>query len=177
MSSDSKITDYPRQDFPDDDMRAWLTDPEREILEGANCPDLKATVTIGVELAEHQEARKSGGKRSRKKLTPEQQERESAAGKKIRGKLVGMSSRTIHTLLAMVAQLRASTIAQGVIGAQKERAAVVEYLRKEQAGAETSARSEAAAGRTLCVQLQQTVADALARAADQIEKQEHHHER
>lgn len=66
---------FPRTDFPTDDARAWLFDVERAMLSALLCDDLSVSVNIAVKLSEYR------GTRTPKKLTPEQEARESAASR------------------------------------------------------------------------------------------------
>jgi hypothetical protein len=70
---------FPRPDYDGDDARAWLTDPEREMLEALMCPDISVQVNVSVRLHEYR-----GKRPPRRGLTPEQEEREKRAGQKLR---------------------------------------------------------------------------------------------
>lgn len=69
---------FPRPDYDGDDARAWLTDPEREMLEALMCPDISVQVNVSVKLHEYR-----GKRPPRRGLTPEQEERETKAGRKL----------------------------------------------------------------------------------------------
>lgn len=74
---------FPRPDYAHDleDVRAWLTDDERDALTAINCPDLATTVETHVRLHEHDKRGSDGRRRvpSRYKWTPEQTARASEA--------------------------------------------------------------------------------------------------
>ena len=69
---------FPRPDYGSDDARAWLTDPEREMLEALMCPDISVQVNVSVKLHEYR-----GKRPPRRVLTPEQKARETEASRKI----------------------------------------------------------------------------------------------
>lgn len=69
---------FPRPDYDGDDARAWLTDPEREMLEALMCPDISVQVNVSVKLHEYR-----GKRPPRRVLTPEQRARETDASSKI----------------------------------------------------------------------------------------------
>lgn len=83
MSAEPSATEFPRADFAHDlgDIRAWLTDEERDALAAINCPDIVTTTGTNLRLREDQGYTASGRRRRtpRHKLTPEQEEREKVA--------------------------------------------------------------------------------------------------
>jgi hypothetical protein len=84
--------------FPEDDIRRWLDDEERAVLEAFDCPDIQASISVSVKLEEFREKRKP------KKLTEEQSARERAASKHIEWRFAGYGS--VRRLLAALATHR-----------------------------------------------------------------------
>lgn len=67
----------PRADYPEDDVRAWMHDNERELLAALDCRDIAVTLKVAVELHEHQEIRRQGKRPKRNRhaaLTPREKE-------------------------------------------------------------------------------------------------------
>lgn len=98
------LTQFPRTDYPATDVRGWFTDEERDLYDALCCRDLVVTITVGVCLHEHQEAKKAGKRPSRRKLTPEQDERERAASAMVLDRSEAMAC--VGRLFRLVASMR-----------------------------------------------------------------------
>jgi len=48
------MAEFPRLDFPDDDVHAWLDDEERLLYDAIFCRDLYAEISVSLKLAEEQ---------------------------------------------------------------------------------------------------------------------------
>ena len=95
----------PVEGYEDTDPRRWLFKTERAILDAKCCGDLSVNIEISVMLSEHQDAKRKTGRKPRKKtLTPEQEARESAASKHIRGRMLGYNN--VAAMICLIAQLR-----------------------------------------------------------------------
>lgn len=101
------VVTLPRPDFPADDVRAWLFDGERKWLAALDCRDISASLSLTVCVHEHRDEhgrRKKGRKYAFGSGTPEQQEREHAAGEMLEDRQAAMFA--TRRILVHVADLR-----------------------------------------------------------------------
>lgn len=89
------MTLFPRPDYDGDDVRAWLLDDERAMFDACHNPDISVSITVSVKLHEYR------GKRSPKRLTPEQEERERVASRQMGPRCRGLGS--VGNLLFLLA--------------------------------------------------------------------------
>ena len=99
---------YPRTDFPPGDTRAWLSDEERDMLAALLNSDLSVSVNISVKLVEYR------GVRTPKKLTVEQEARETVASRQFGAycKAVGSTKSLLYRLAATRKLLAEATAPQ-----------------------------------------------------------------
>lgn len=92
---------FPRPGYDDDSLAAWLTSDEAAMLDALLCDDISVHITVSVKLAEYR------NKRAPRKLTPEQEERESAASRHMDAYCRGLTSAR-RLLLALAAERKAA---------------------------------------------------------------------
>jgi hypothetical protein len=98
MAAAFEPTEKGRQ-FPVDDIRHWLSDDERRVLDAFDCADLHGHVSVSVKLTEF-----VGKKRNPYKLTDEQRARERAASELIDARFGGYAN--VRELLSRLAIAR-----------------------------------------------------------------------
>ena len=85
-------------------VSAWLYDQERAGWQALHCPDLETEFTVRIRLHEDQKAKEAGRRPSRKRLTPEQEQRLSDAQKLLEARVIAYDN--IDYLLHWLASTR-----------------------------------------------------------------------
>ncbi len=90
------------QTYPTTDARHWLLDDERDLYIAASCRDLTSSLDVSVKLVEYR------GKRTPKKLTEEQEARESKASALIHDYARACDPGVLRSVLKRLAMERAN---------------------------------------------------------------------